>query len=97
MNIKKPVVEPKYTESGSYIGAYPNTELDYEFPGRYPLEDAFLYGSVASANDCTGVAVVMPETEEEGKSISEIRRSIPVTYTEDEYEPTSRPAPQREQ
>lgn len=97
MKNKKPLVKPRYTENGAFIGAYPTDIDNYELPGKYPIEDVFLHGSVASANDCTGVAVVMPETEEEGESIAQIRKGIPVTYTDDPYEPTSCPAPQRDQ
>ena len=77
MKNKRPLVKPRYTENGSYIGAYPSEIDNYELPTKFPLEDVFLHGSVASANDCTGVAVVMPETEEEGESIAQIRRESP--------------------
>ena len=97
MKNKKPIVHPIYTKNGSFIGAYPKSEDEYELPGKYPLEEVFLHGSVASANDCTGVAVVMPETEEEGKSISSLHDGIPLSYKENNNEPTSRPAPQRHQ
>ena len=64
----------------SFLGAYPFPD-PAEFPSKYPCEDAFLHGSVASATDCTGIAVVTPETDEEAESLMRIK-DVPVTSIE---------------
>ena len=56
--------------NSDFIGAYPIDEK--KFPTKYPCEDMFLHGSVASAQDCTGIAVVQPETAEEAKALEDI-------------------------
>ena len=64
----------------SFLGAYPFPD-PAEFPSKYPCEDAFLHGSVVSATDCTGIAVVPPETDEEAESLMAIK-DVPVTSIE---------------
>lgn len=54
-----------------FIGAYPLCD-PAEFPSKYPCEDMFLHGSVASANDCTGIAVVQPDTEQAADELEDI-------------------------
>ncbi len=75
---KTPKVKILKSSNEDFIGAYPTDRPPYEFPSKYPCEDAFLHGSVASANDCTGIAVVPPETDAEAESLMRIR-DIPVT------------------
>lgn len=79
--MKKNVPKVKILRSVSddFLGAYPPKPL--EFPSKYPCEDAFLHGSVASASDCTGIAVVQPETDEEAESLMSIR-DVPITSVE---------------
>ncbi len=79
--MKKNVPKVKILRSVSddFLGAYPAQPLD--FPSKYPCEDAFLHGSVASATDCTGIAVVQPETDEEAESLMSIR-DVPITSVE---------------
>ncbi len=80
--MKKNVPKVKILKSTNdhFIGAYPPPE-PFEFPTKYPCEDAFLHGSVASATDCTGIAVTIPETDEEAESLMSIR-DVPVTSRE---------------
>lgn len=73
----KPKVRVLRSATDSFLGAYP-FPTGAEFPSKYPCEDAFLHGSVASATDCTGIAVVTPETEEEAESLMAIK-DVPVT------------------
>lgn len=65
------------SSNDKFLGVYPPPE-PREFPSKYPCEDAFLHGSVASASDCTGIAVTIPETDEEAESLMNIR-DVPVT------------------
>jgi len=58
------------SETGAFIGAYPIDER--KFPTKYPCEDMFLHSSVASAQDCTGIAVVQPETQEAADELENI-------------------------
>ena len=80
MDKKVPIVKILRTSTGDFLGAYPPPE-PREFPSKYPCEDMFLHGSVASANDCTGIAVTLPETDEEASSLMSIA-DIPVTSRE---------------
>ncbi len=73
----KPKTRILRSENDSFLGAYP-FPTEAKFPSKYPCEDAFLHGSVASATDCTGIAVVTPETDEEAKSLMAIK-DVPVT------------------
>ena len=68
------------SKSDAFLGAYPIPETD-EFPSKYQCEDAFLHGSVASASDCTGIAVIPPETDEAAESLMDIK-DVPVTSVE---------------
>lgn len=77
MNNKHPEVRILRSTQDKFLGAYP-LPFPYEFPSKYPCEDQFLRGSVASANDCTGIAVVQPETDEEADSLMSIR-DVPIT------------------
>ena len=67
------------SENSDFIGAYPLDEK--KFPSKYPCEDMFLHGSVASAQDCTGIAVIQPETPEEAKALEDIGRTS-ISYHE---------------
>lgn len=80
MKKNPPEVKVLRSSDGHFIGAYPLPFPD-EFPSKYPCEDAFLHGSVASATDCTGIAVVTPQTDMEAESLMDIR-DIPVTSAE---------------
>ena len=80
MKKNPPEVRILRSDDSNFIGAYP-LPFPYEMPSKYPCEDAFLHGSVASANDCTGIAVVNPRTDEEAESLSDIR-DIPITSVE---------------
>ena len=64
----------------SFLGVYPFPD-PAEFPSKYPCEDAFLHTPVASATECTGIAVVPPETDEAADSLSNIY-DVPVTSVE---------------
>lgn len=75
-----PKVKILKSSQDSFLGVYPPPE-PYEFPSKYPCEDAFLHGSVASATDCTGIAVITPETDEEADSLMSIK-DVPVTSVE---------------
>lgn len=77
MENKHPKVKILRSSEGRFIGAYPPIE-PYEMPSKYPCEDMFLHGSVASASDCTGIAVTIPQTKEEAESLMDIR-DVPVT------------------
>ena len=79
MDRKTPKVKILRSSSSEFLGAYPTEP--YEFPSKYPCEDEFLRGSVASAQDCTGIAVVQPETDEEADSLRTVR-DIPITSAE---------------
>ena len=80
-NLKNtPKVTVLRSAEDSFLGAYPFPD-HAEFPSKYPCEDAFLHGSVASAADCTGIAVVPPETDEEAESLMAIK-DVPVTSVE---------------
>ena len=78
---KKPKVSILKSSTGNFLGAYPTDFPPYEFPSKYPCEDAFLHGSVASASDCTGICVVPPETDEEAESLMAVK-DVPVTSVE---------------
>ncbi len=77
---KTPKVTVLRSADDSFLGAYPFPD-PAEFPSKYPCEDAFLHGSVASATDCTGIAVVPPETDENAESLMSIK-DVPVTSIE---------------
>ncbi|MBR5539264.1 MAG: hypothetical protein IKU61_05135 [Clostridia bacterium] len=77
MKKENPKVRILRSSEGHFLGAYP-FQFPYQMPSKYPCEDAFLHGSVASANDCTGIAVTIPQTEEEAESLMDIR-DVPVT------------------
>ncbi len=66
--------------NSDFIGAYP-IDVKKEFPSKYPCEDMFLHGSVASACDCTGIAVVQPRTPEEAAALEDIAGTS-ITYHE---------------
>lgn len=80
MKDNTPKLEIKRTQDGDFLGTY-RFPLDKKFPAKYPCEDAFLHGSVASASDCTGIAVVQPETDEEAESLRDIK-NVPITSVE---------------
>ena len=82
---KKPKVNILKSSQNNFIGAYPTDLPPYDFPSKYPCEDAFLKGSVASASDCTGIAVVPPETDTEAESLMDIK-DVPVTSVEGDGE-----------
>ncbi len=77
MKDNTPKLQIKRAQDENFIGAYP-FPFDAQFPAKYPCEDAFLHGSVASASDCTGIAVVQPETDEEAESLRNIK-NVPIT------------------
>lgn len=77
METKHPRVKILRSSDGRVIGAYPLKE-PYVMPSKYPCEDIFLRGSVASASDCTGITVTIPQTDLEAESLMDIR-DIPVT------------------
>ncbi|MBQ2765698.1 MAG: hypothetical protein IJF48_01760 [Clostridia bacterium] len=79
-NTQTPKAKVLRSAEGDFLGAYPFPD-PAEFPSKYPCEDAFLHGSVASATDCTGIAVVQPETDEEAESLMNIK-DIPITSVE---------------
>ncbi len=66
-----PKVNILRSSNDDFIGAYP-TEVPCEFPPKHPAEDMFLRGSVASANDCTGIAVVQPEDGDAAESLANL-------------------------
>lgn len=66
-----PKVKILRSANDSFIGAYPDTEKR-DFPTKYPCEDMFLRGSVASASDCTGIAVVQPEDGDAAESLAKL-------------------------
>jgi len=68
---KHPKAKILRSENSDFIGAYPLAD-PAEFPSKYPCEDMFLHGSVASAQDCTGIAVVQPETKEAADELEDI-------------------------
>ena len=70
MKRNAPKVKVLRSANDDFIGAYPDT--DAKFPSKYPCEDMFLRGSVASANDCTGIAVVQPEDGDAAESLAEL-------------------------
>ena len=76
MDKNRPIVKVLRSSKDDFIGLYPNDGC--EFPSKYPCEDALLHGSVASATDCTGIAVTPPETDEEAESLMYIK-DVPVT------------------
>ncbi|MBQ8510580.1 MAG: hypothetical protein IJ493_11805 [Clostridia bacterium] len=41
-------------------------------PEEYPATDAFLTSRVASANDCTGIAVTVPTDEETAADVADL-------------------------
>ena len=71
MNKKPPKVNILRSTNDDFIGAYP-TEVPCEFPPKHPAEDLFLRGSVASASDCTGIAVVQPEEYDAARSLADL-------------------------
>ena len=77
MEKENPKVKILRSSEGHFLGAYP-FQFPYQMPSKYPCEDMFLRGSVASANDCTGIAVTIPQNEEEAESLMDIR-DVPVT------------------
>ncbi len=66
-----PKVNILRTSNDDFMGAYPDVNKR-ELPPKYPAEDMFLRGSVASATDCTGIAVVQPEDGEEAESLANL-------------------------
>lgn len=80
MNNKTPKARILRAQDENFIGAYP-FPFDAQFPAKYPCEDMFLHGSVASASDCTGIAVVQPYTDEEADSLRDIS-DVPITSVE---------------
>ncbi len=85
MEKETPKVKILRSSEGHFLGAYPfqfpyevPSKRPYEMPSKYPCEDMFLHGSVASANDCTGIAVTIPQNKEEAESLMDIR-DVPVT------------------
>ncbi len=80
MKDNTPKVRILRAQDENFIGAYP-FPFDAQFPQKYPCEDMFLHGSVASASDCTGIAVVQPYTDEEADSLRAIR-DVPITSVE---------------
>lgn len=46
---------------------------------KYPAEDAFLTNPVASPTDRTGFSVVVPQTDDEAREISNMFENIPLT------------------
>ena len=51
---------------------------------KMPCETAFLTNPVASFTDRTGFTPVVPETEEEAESYSELFEEVPVTSHKEE-------------
>ena len=80
MKDNTPKVRVLRSQDENFIGAYP-FPFDAQFPAKYPCEDMFLHGSVASATDCTGIAVVQPYTDEEAESLRDIKH-VPITSVE---------------
>ena len=66
-----PKVNILRTSNDNFMGAYPDV-TNCELPPKYPAEDMFLRGSVASANDCTGIAVVQPEDGDAAESLASL-------------------------
>ena len=56
-------------------------QSDEEIPEKlidaedFPLENVFLTTPVASDNDCTGIAVTLPENEHEQEAINSLRHN----------------------
>ena len=69
MKKNTPKVSILRTSNDDFMGAYPDV-TSREFPSKYPAEDMFLRGSVASASDCTGIAVVQPEDGDAAESLA---------------------------
>ena len=67
---KKPVVTILRSATSDFVGAYPEEFNEYNV---HPSENVYLKSSVASANDCTGIAVTIPKNESEAASLDEIR------------------------
>ncbi len=69
MAAKKPIVKILRSSKDEFLGAYP---VDCP-PAFLENNGAYLIDSVASAQDCTGIAVTIPRDEAEEHSLKEIR------------------------
>lgn len=70
MNPKKPVIKILRSSKDEFLGAYPYPE---RAPELLPDDSSYFVNSVASAQDCTGIAVTIPKDEAEAASLDEIR------------------------
>jgi len=78
MNKKKPIVKILRSSKDEFLGAYP---ISKDAPAKLPDGESYLVNSVASAQDCTGIAVTAPLTDEAQQSLHELR-NYPISERE---------------